>query len=197
MLATRTEHSLGLWFDWLHLVDVDRGVFETPEGCLHIVALLGVELVYADRLHVFLSDSVFCRGWLFSPGQLSSLGDLRKEVVSLEGIKPGNFLLNLLLALDQFLPLLELLHFSLLFSDTLLLLDEIFDHAGSTEEMALVAGSGLDETVVADGAHLELLYGVLPNAGIVSSVYALQLLPFAVGEDRRGCTVFGMLAHGL
>lgn len=106
MFAAWTEHCLGLRLDLLHLIYVGGGVFEAPKGCLHVVALLGIELVYADGLHVLLGDSVFCRGWLLSPGQLSSLGDLREEVIPLKGIQLGHFLLDLFLAFGQFLALL-------------------------------------------------------------------------------------------
>lgn len=49
--------------------------------------------------------------------------------------------------------------------------------------MALVAACWFNQSVVADGAHLELLDGILPNTVLVSSVGSFQLLSFLVSED--------------
>lgn len=49
--------------------------------------------------------------------------------------------------------------------------------------MALVAAGRLDETVIADGAHLELLYGILADSGLIGAVDSFELLALAVGED--------------
>lgn len=133
VLAPRTEYSFDFWFNQLYMLDMGRGVFEAPEGCFHIVTLFSVELVYADRFHIFLSDGCLCSGWLLSSGKFSSLGDLSEEVISLKSIQTGHFFLNLLLALSQFLPLLKLFHLRLMLSYALFLLDQILNHASSTE----------------------------------------------------------------
>jgi hypothetical protein len=46
----------------------------------------------------------------------------------------------------------------LLFGDALFLFDQILDRAGAAEEMALIAGGGFDETIIANCAHLKLFY---------------------------------------
>jgi hypothetical protein len=51
------------------------------------------------------------------------------------------------------------------------LLDHKLDDAGAAEHVTLVAAGRLDQSVVADGAHLEGFDGVLTNAALMSAVY--------------------------
>ena len=68
--------------------------------------------------------------------------------------------------------------------DLLLLLDKVLDDASSAKHMALIAGGGLDEFVGAEGAHFELLDGVLADSFLFGAVDALEFLFFCVGENR-------------
>lgn len=69
-------------------------------------------------------------------------------------------------------------------SDFLFLFDEELDDAGPAEDVALVAGGGLNHEVVADGAHFEGFEGVLSNSGVVGAVLCFEFPAFHVGEDR-------------
>jgi hypothetical protein len=61
--------------------------------------------------------------------------------------------------------------------------------------MALIAGGGFDEAIIANCAHLKLFYWVLTDTRLVGSVYSFEFLPFAVGEDRGGGAILGVLGH--
>jgi hypothetical protein len=95
---------------------------------------------------------------LSSSRQLAPVGDLCEGVVPLKGLQLCHFLLHLFFSLCQFLSFLMFVNLGLLFGDALFLFDQILDRAGAAEEMALIAGGGFDETIIANCAHLKLFY---------------------------------------
>jgi hypothetical protein len=120
---------------------------------------------------------------------------LNEIVVSLELLEPLDLLFDIFLTFSILLLLRLFLQFLLKLGLLLLMFDQVFDHTRFAEDMTLEAGHGFNQEVIADGAHLESLDGVLTNACLVGAVLSFEFLPLLVGEDSRVGVVFGMLAH--
>lgn len=180
MLAART---IDRFLHFLDLVNVSWCVFQGPKGSLDEIVLFRVQLVNAYWFHILLGDlSSFGRS-LYSIGKLMPSVDLLKSFILLKGLQFQHFLLHFFLLLLQLLPFYNLFNICLLFSYFFLLFHQKLDNAGAAKHVSLIAASGLDEAVIADCAHLELLNGILADSGLIGAVDSFELLALAVGED--------------
>ena len=91
--------------------------------------------------------------------------DLLKGFILFKRLQLQHFSLHLFFFLNHLLLLYNLFNISLLVHYSFLLLHQKLNDAGAAKHVSLVAASGLDEAVIADGTHLKLLYGILADSG--------------------------------
>lgn len=120
---------------------------------------------------------------MHSIGKLMPFVDLLESFILLKGFQLQHLFLHLFLLFLHLLLLYNLFNISLLVYYSFLLLHQKLNNTGTAKHMSLVAAGGLDEAVIADGAHLELLDGILADSGFVGTVDSFELLTLAVSKD--------------
>lgn len=180
MVASRAIDSFLHFFD---LINVSWRVLQAPKGSLDEIILPWVQLVNSYRLHILLRYLSSFGMSMHSIRKLLPFVDLLKSFILLKGFQFHYFYLHLFFFFHHLLLLYNLFNISLLVGYSFLLLHQKLNNAGTAENMSLITAGRLNEAIIADGAHLELLDGVLTNSGFIGSVDSFELLTLAVGED--------------
>lgn len=110
MVAAWAKHYLRYLLLFLHM---NRSILEGPKCSFNVVSLLGVELIYAYWLHLFLWHNFFLCLLKNPISKLLPIRNLPKGIVFLKRFQPDNFLLHLLLSFLCFFPLLIFVDISL------------------------------------------------------------------------------------
>lgn len=189
MIPPRAQYNIILL---LHGLIILWRVLDGPEGCLGVLHLIVIKLILPNRSRLKIDWGLRVNHPLL---EVLPDPDVGEALVLLEKLHLLGLVDLLFLHIHLHLPLCFLLELLVLLLLLFLLCHQELEDTHLAEDVPLLADHWVDHALVADGAHVEGLLGVLPHPLFDGAVESLQHLSLSVGEDVGGGVVFGMLAH--